>query len=77
MRSRPLRRRAQTGPRSCCATGTTTLELQVSDDREGDASERLPGLRDRVGLYGGNLRADRTDDGSYRLRARLPLEGTH
>ena len=53
------------------------LQLQVSDDREGDSSERLPGLRDRVGLYGGNLRADRTDDGSYRLRARLPLEGTH
>ena len=51
------------------------LQLQVSDDREGDGSEHLPGLRDRVGLYGGNLRADRTDDGSYRLRARLPLEG--
>jgi signal transduction histidine kinase len=52
------------------------LQLQVSDDRQGDASERLPGLRDRVGLYGGQLRAERTDDGSFRLRARLPLEGT-
>jgi signal transduction histidine kinase len=52
------------------------LQLQVSDDREADGSGHLPGLRDRVGLYGGNLRAGRTDDGSFRLRARLPLEGT-
>jgi signal transduction histidine kinase len=53
------------------------LRLEVTDDREGGASERLPGLRDRVGLYGGHLRAGRVDDGSFRLRARLPLEGTH
>ena len=50
------------------------LQLQVTDDREGDASARLPGLRERVGLYGGNLRAERVDSG-FRLRARLPLEG--
>jgi signal transduction histidine kinase len=49
------------------------LKLQVSDDREGGASERLPGLSDRVGLYGGRLRAERVDEG-FRLRARLPLE---
>jgi signal transduction histidine kinase len=49
------------------------LKLQVRDDREGGASERLPGLSDRVGLYGGHLRAERVDDG-FRLRARLPLE---
>jgi len=49
------------------------LRLQVSDDREGGASERLPGLSDRVGLYGGRLRAERVDEG-FRLRARLPLE---
>ena len=53
------------------------LQLQVSDDRAGGASDRLPGLRDRVGLYGGHLRAGRVDEGSFRLRARLPLEGTH
>jgi signal transduction histidine kinase len=52
------------------------LQLQVSDDREGGASDRLPGLRDRVSLYGGHLRAGRVDDGSFRLRARLPLEET-
>jgi signal transduction histidine kinase len=49
------------------------LKLQVRDDREGGASERLPGLSDRVGLYGGRLRAERVEDG-FRLRARLPLE---
>jgi signal transduction histidine kinase len=49
------------------------LRLQVSDDREGGASQRLPGLNDRVGLYGGHLRAERVEDG-FRLRARLPLE---
>ena len=53
------------------------LQLQVSDDRQGGASERLAGLRDRVGLYGGQLRAGRLDEGSFRLRARLPLEGAH
>jgi signal transduction histidine kinase len=49
------------------------LKLQVSDDREGGASEQLPGLSDRVSLYGGHLRAGRAGDG-FRLRARLPLE---
>jgi len=49
------------------------LKLQVSDDREGGVSERLPGLSDRVGLYGGHLRAERVDDG-FRVRAGLPLE---
>ena len=50
------------------------LQLQVSDDRAGGASERLPGLRDRVGLYGGHLGAGRMDSGRFRLRASLPLE---
>jgi signal transduction histidine kinase len=53
------------------------IQLQVSDDREGGESDRLPGLRDRVGLYGGHLRAGRVDEGPFRLRARLPLEGKH
>jgi signal transduction histidine kinase len=56
--------------------GTRELELEVHDDRSGGASERLPGLRDRVGLYGGRLRAGRSDDG-FSLRARLPLEGSN
>jgi signal transduction histidine kinase len=49
------------------------LKLQVLDDREGDASARLPGLSDRVRLYGGHLRAGR-DEAGFRVRARLPLE---
>ncbi len=52
------------------------LRLQISDDREGGASDRLPGLRDRVGLYGGHLSAGRLDEGGFRLRARLPIEVT-
>jgi signal transduction histidine kinase len=50
------------------------LQLEVRDDRIGGPSDRLPGLRDRVGLYGGHLSAGRDDGGDFRLRARLPLE---
>jgi signal transduction histidine kinase len=51
------------------------LRLQVSDDRAGGDSPRLPGLRGRVGLYGGHLRTRTLDSGGFRLRATLPLEG--
>jgi signal transduction histidine kinase len=50
------------------------LRLQVTDDRVGDLSDRLPGLRERVGLYGGHLRAERPDEGGFRLRLNLPIE---
>jgi signal transduction histidine kinase len=50
------------------------LRLQVTDDREGGPSDRLPGLKDRVGLYGGHLSTGRLDEGGFRLRARLPIE---
>jgi signal transduction histidine kinase len=50
------------------------LRLQVTDDRDGDLSDRLPGLRERVGLYGGHLRAEHRDDGAFRLRLTLPIE---
>ena len=50
------------------------LKLQVSDDRDGDLQDRLPGLRERVSLYGGQLNAGHTEDGSFRLRVRLPIE---
>jgi signal transduction histidine kinase len=49
------------------------LKLEVRDDRSGGASARLPGLRDRVGLYGGQLSVDREDGEGFTLRARLPL----
>jgi signal transduction histidine kinase len=50
------------------------LRIQVTDDRERGASDRLPALRDRVGLYGGHLSAGALDEGGFRLRARLPIE---
>jgi signal transduction histidine kinase len=50
------------------------LQLEVRDDRDGGASDRLVGLRERVGLYGGHLSAGREDGAGFRLRARLPLE---
>jgi glucose-6-phosphate-specific signal transduction histidine kinase len=50
------------------------LKLQVADDRDGDISDRLPGLRERVGLYGGHLGAERLEDGDFRLRLTLPIE---
>jgi signal transduction histidine kinase len=52
------------------------LQLEVRDDRNGGPSERLPGLRERVGLYGGHLSAGRENGDGFRLRARLPLEET-
>jgi signal transduction histidine kinase len=50
------------------------LQLQVNDDRAAGDSDRLAGLRDRVGLYGGHLRAGALESGGFRLRATLPLE---
>ena len=50
------------------------LQLQVTDDRPNGDAGRLAGLRDRVGLYGGHLRAERIDEGRFRVRATLPLE---
>ena len=50
------------------------LQLQVNDDRSAGDSDRLAGLRERVGLYGGHLRAGALDSGGFRLRATLPLE---
>jgi signal transduction histidine kinase len=48
------------------------LKIQVMDDRDRGEQEPLPGLSDRVSLYGGHLRAERLEEG-FRLRARLPL----
>jgi signal transduction histidine kinase len=51
------------------------VELRVDDD--GSAPVRdLPGIRERVGFYGGALRAGaRRDGGGHSVRARLPVEG--
>ena len=50
------------------------LQLEVRDDRDGGGSDRLSGLRDRVGLYGGHLSAGREDGAGFRLTVRLPSE---
>jgi len=48
------------------------LRLEVADDRRGGSSSHLAGLRERVGLYGGTLRAGRRGSAGFRLQARLP-----
>ena len=53
--------------------GERDLGVAVRDDRTGGASHRLPGLRDRVGLYGGHLRAGRQNGDGFALESRLPL----
>jgi signal transduction histidine kinase len=50
------------------------LQLQVIDDRSHGDPGQLAGLRERVGLYGGRIRAERIDSGRFRVRATLPLE---
>jgi signal transduction histidine kinase len=49
------------------------LRLEVADDRTGGPSSRLDGLRERVALYGGTLRAGRRSTAGFRLEARLPI----
>jgi signal transduction histidine kinase len=49
------------------------LQLEVRDDRSGGASARFPGLRNRVGLYGGHLTVGREEGVGFTLRARLPM----
>jgi signal transduction histidine kinase len=53
------------------------LQLEVSVDRPGAAldAERLMAMRERLGLYGGRVRAADEDGPGFRLQARLPLDG--
>jgi signal transduction histidine kinase len=57
------------------------LELQVLDDGRGGSSVNgetgghgLIGMRERVALFGGELRTERRAGSGYAVRARLPLE---
>jgi signal transduction histidine kinase len=50
------------------------VDLRVDDDGSWPVRE-LPGIRERVGFYGGQLRAGARRDGGHSVRARLPLEG--
>jgi signal transduction histidine kinase len=56
------------------------LELLMTDDGHGldghvnGTGHGLVGMRERVGVYGGELETGRADGGGFRVRARFPLE---
>jgi signal transduction histidine kinase len=54
--------------------GSDHIEVEVADDGAG-AGRPLLGIRERVTLSGGQLRAGERRDGGHVVRARLPLEG--
>jgi signal transduction histidine kinase len=54
--------------------GSDHVEVEVVDDGGGEARPLL-GIRERVALSGGQLRAGVRRDGGHVVRARLPLEG--
>jgi signal transduction histidine kinase len=60
----------------------SALEIEVLDDggssdRAGDSvgGHGLIGMRERVGLHGGHLRAGHTPEGGFLVQATFPLEG--
>jgi signal transduction histidine kinase len=54
--------------------GADHVEVEVADDGGGQ-TRPLPGIRERVALSGGQLRAGARRDGGHVVRARLPLGG--
>ena len=57
------------------------LRIDVRDDGVGSTGgdglgHGLVGVRERVALYGGEMRAENAADGGFALRTRLPLNGT-
>jgi signal transduction histidine kinase len=58
------------------------LRLEITDDGQAASTAAdgsghgLPGMRERVNLFGGQLDAGPGDGGGYSVRARLPLEPT-
>ena len=54
--------------------GADHVEVEVADDG-GNTARPLQGIRERVALSGGQLRAGARRDGGHVVRARLPLGG--
>jgi signal transduction histidine kinase len=63
--------------------GEVDLEIEIADDGRGTNGDEpalvsggngLVGMRERVALYGGDLRAGTLTGGGYSLKARLPLD---
>jgi signal transduction histidine kinase len=54
--------------------GVERIEVEVRDDGRAEAARRLLGMRERVALYGGELRATRDADG-HAVWAQLPVGG--
>jgi signal transduction histidine kinase len=62
----------------CVRYSPAMLEIEVVDDGSGNggaggSGHGLVGIRERVGVYGGELEAGAQPEGGFRLRARLPL----
>jgi signal transduction histidine kinase len=71
-------RRAREGGRAARASVRVTyapdeVRVVVADDG-GAEDRRLLGLRERVAVYGGELKAAAADGGGWRVAARLPVE---
>ena len=69
-------RRAREGGHAACATVRVTyaageVRIEVVDGLPED--RRLLGLRERVAVYGGELKAAAADDGGWKVAARLPV----
>jgi signal transduction histidine kinase len=61
--------------------GSAELAIEVSDDGRGPVADGEPsegqgllGMRERVALFGGDLRAGPSPGGGYTVLAHLPLE---
>jgi signal transduction histidine kinase len=52
------------------------IDVEVLDDGGGAVSRALPGVRERVSLYGGQMHAGRRRNGGHAVRAKLPIGGS-